>query len=372
MSGASVTLKTGVQGSGKTLSAVAELRDLLAKWEKNPEEKRPVFVHGIRGIQLDHAELPVYPVRGRPGDPYQKNRVGQPSEPVAVDWEAVPQGAHVIIDEAQYLFPPRATNAAVPAHVAWFAMSRQEGCTVVLMTQAPTSIDIDVRKRCGLHQHYSALYFSTSSVREWSNRVSPTCKDPDTSRVWKHDKAAYALYTSASIHTQGAKPRVPWWVVVPIVGLLVGVVALPFAFKTMKGVMTGKGLSAESVPSPAPAARPGGMFGGQSVPGLPGLPASGPVAVAASAPAEPASSAVLGCIFMQGKCRCIGSDGFAVVVARALCVESSREYSGLIPYPVKPQVRQVDYALSSSLPASAPHPETAARAVDSALANLAR
>lgn len=364
MSGASVTLKTGVQGSGKTLSAVAELRDLLAKWEKNPEDRRPVFVHGIRGLHIDHAELPIYPVRGRPGDPYQKNRVGQPSEPVAVDWEAVPQGAHVIIDEAQYLFPPRANNAPVPAHVAWFAMSRQEGCTVVLITQAPTSIDVEVRKRCGLHQHYSALYWSTSSVREWANQVSTTLKGPDTSRVWRHDKSAFDLYTSASVHTKGATPKVPWWVLVPIVGVVVGVFALPVAVKSLGGVMTGKGLS--SAPAPA----------GAHSASAPSSPVGFPFAVSASAPVFAASvpavfaSApveVLGCLYMRGQCRCVGSDGVVMQVSRQQCVESSREYTSLIPYPVK-RIPQ-DKALPVVAGASS---ATASHAVDTALANLAR
>ena len=50
-----IELNTGVPGSGKTLSMVQQLAALVGRWERHPEEARPIFVHGIPELSLPHA-----------------------------------------------------------------------------------------------------------------------------------------------------------------------------------------------------------------------------------------------------------------------------------------------------------------------------
>ena len=57
-----IELNTGVPGSGKTLSMVQQLAALVARWERHPEEGRPIVVHGIPELSLPHAAMPLLSV----------------------------------------------------------------------------------------------------------------------------------------------------------------------------------------------------------------------------------------------------------------------------------------------------------------------
>jgi len=357
VSGVTCVLKTGTQGSGKTASAVSELLDMVESWGDDSELKRPVYVHGVRDLAVEHFTLPVYPV-GRPGQDYRKNdRTGQPEESVYVDWSQVPDGAHVLIDEAQKLFPPRSLNAPVPDHVKWFELSRQVGSTVVLLSQAPTSIDVEVRKRCGLHQHYVHLWGRLRSVREWADGVSTSLKAPTTTRVWVVPSSVFGAYKSANVHSKGAVARLPVWVVVPVAALVLAVWAVPSAYRALGGAMGGGGLAARpGVGASAPAAA--------APPVLVAASSASPVA-AASAP-----SPVAACMSMGERCECIDAAGFRVELPRSECVQSAREYGYRIPYPTRPPVGEV--AASGVVLASAGQgsPDSAGAAVGRAMRDL--
>lgn len=357
MSGAVCVLKTGTGGSGKTSSAVAELLDLVESWGDDPALKRPIYVHGVRELTIEHFTLPVYSLARR-GQPYKPDdRTGQPAEPVYVEWSEVPEGAHVLIDEAHLLFPPRALNAPVPAHVAWFATARHLGCTVVLMTQRATSIDIEVRARCGLHQHYVTAMGPLRYVREWADGVSTSGKSPDTARAWVVPRRVHGMYRSANLHTKGAASKLPVWLVVPVGAVLLGIWAVPSAYRALGGAMGGGGLAARpGVGASAPAAA--------APPVLVAAASASPVA-AASAP-----SPVAACMSMGERCECIDAAGFRVELPRSECVQSAREYGYRIPYPTRPPVGEV--AASGVVLASAGQgsPDSAGAAVGRAMRDL--
>lgn len=326
-----ITLKTGIIGSGKSLSAVADLAALSDRWQTpaGEAERRPVYVHGIRGLSLPHKPLPIYPAGGRPGDPVQLDDKGRPSGAIAVDWSAVPEGSLVIIDECQDAFPPRATSSKVPEHVAWCQRSRHHAVDIVLITQHPRLIDSTLRTFVGKHEHYRRMFGGARAVvYEWDSCSDGLQYKSATKRLWGYPKRAFSWYTSADEHTKQAF-RVPAWAIVPVLAVVGGLYAIPNAFSTLTGAASGKGIAA-STPASAPA-----LPGLATLPGLP-APAEHPAQpTTADLPIQPARPKYAGCLTMRARCLCLDADGYEVPTEPAQCRQSAREYGAAIPYPVK-------------------------------------
>jgi|GEM_PF-5932950 len=246
-----MTLKTGVPGSGKTLTAVDELRALL---RGDPGSKgdalRPVFVHGIPDLALPVVPLPVFaPVSSHRGDRVQLRNA------LEVDWAVVPDGALVVIDEAQHIFPVRGAGAVVPGYVAWLNTHRHRGIDIVLMTQHPRLIDAAVRKLIGKHQHYRRLWGGSRHVcYEWdycSEALSGM--DQASKSVREFPRRAFSAYKSAEIHTKQSF-RKPLWLAVPVLAVIGGIAVAPKAYQVLNGAATGKGIGSGSAESSAPGA----------------------------------------------------------------------------------------------------------------------
>ena len=84
-----VTLVTGLQGNGKTLFTINEVKALAER------EGRAVYYHGITDLMLPWTAL---------------------ENPE--DWPDVPAGSIVVLDEAQKAYRLRANGSSVPRHVA--------------------------------------------------------------------------------------------------------------------------------------------------------------------------------------------------------------------------------------------------------------
>ena len=153
-----INLRTGTPGACKTLSAVEHLAKMIERWEKHPDEARPVFVHGVKDLALPHAPVPLI-----------EWREGQNKPPVMVpDWDAMPDGSFVLVDEAQSFFPPRSSASTPPPHVAWLNTHRHRGFDIEVITQHPKLIDGSVRALVGKHQHYRRLFGGQRSYcYEW-------------------------------------------------------------------------------------------------------------------------------------------------------------------------------------------------------------
>lgn len=166
-----ITLFTGSPGAGKTASLV----DYLSKLDGS----RPIYSDGLNGLTLPHI----------PCD--------------ASTWHKdLPDGAILVIDEAQRHWRPRGAAAKVPESIAELETHRHRGIDVYLTTQSPKLIDNNVRQLIGRHIHIRDTGILGRYWYEW-----PECND---SMSWKTcvnkkryslPKKAFDLYKSSSLHT---------------------------------------------------------------------------------------------------------------------------------------------------------------------------
>lgn len=288
-----IELRTGVPGSGKTLSMVEQLAKLNERWKKHPEEIRTVYVHGIPDLSLPHMALPLKLV--------QLTKTGAPQ--LVPDWELVPDGSLILIDEAQGCFPPRSAANAAPDHVAYLNTHRHHGLDLWLTTQHPRLIDHSVRALVGKHMHYRRLFGgSRAMVYEWdacSDSLSGM-KNAVTS-YWSYPKKVFEWYKSAEIHTK-QKFKLPIWVWIPVIGLAIGAYFIPKAYFVLSGGMSGKAITSEkkdASPSNAPGAKPA-----DSLP-----PAAAPLAKVEPVEIRPE---YVGCMASETKCSCMTSTGITI------------------------------------------------------------
>lgn len=193
-----LTLITGEPGGSKTLNTIKMI------CEGELYQNRPVYYFGIKELTLDWNELSK--------DDVQK-------------WFELPENSVIVIDEAQYHFPPRRTGTEQPTPVLEMSTHRHRGYDLFIITQHPTLIDASLRKYVGQHFHYERP-FSTNNPRRLQFQ---TCaNDPQdyharqtavTEKV-KLDKKYFGVYKSAEVHTHKFK--------VPKKVIMVGVAILLF------------------------------------------------------------------------------------------------------------------------------------------------
>lgn len=219
-----IELNTGVPGAGKTLSMVQELATLFKRWEKHPDEARPVFALGIPDLVLPHATVPLKSV--------QIDKAGSPR--LVPDWEEMPDGSLVLIDECQGVFPPRSSQSTPPAHVAWLNTHRHRGFDLWITTQQPKLIDASVRALVGRHKHYRRVFgMKRSVIYEWD-----ACSDSlggmnnAVKSYWPFPSNAYKWYKSAEIHTK-QKFKMPLWLGVLPLGLVLCLYFFPKAYSAI-------------------------------------------------------------------------------------------------------------------------------------------
>lgn len=216
-----ILLNTGVPGSGKTLSMVQDLSALFKRWQAHPEEARPVFVLGIPELALPHAPVPLKSV--------QVDKAGAPR--LVPDWDEMPDGSLVLIDECQGVFPPRSSQSTPPAHVAWLNTHRHKGFDLWITTQQPKLIDASVRALVGRHKHYRRVFgMQRSIVYEWdacSDSLSGMNNAVKT--YWPFPAGAFKWYKSAEMHTK-QKFKIPLWFGILPLGLVLCSFFVPKAY----------------------------------------------------------------------------------------------------------------------------------------------
>lgn len=263
-----IRLITGLPGHGKTLFAVAELLR-----ERAQDDSRPLYVDGIKGLTVPHSTID-----GR-------------------DWQSAQDGAIIVIDEAQRVFPTRSAGTP-PEHVAELARHRHRGIDLWLITQHPGNIDSFVRERL-IEEHIhvvrvmgsdSAMIYRWSEVQTDPRSIS--ARELAITTPWMYPKAAYSAYSSAVMHT--GKRRIPWRKVI-VAGLVVFVPAL---LATAYALMPGTGeqdtgaLPAASAASPTTTQSPPReltpeQWLAQYEPRIPSRPESAPAYDKMMATAEP-------------------------------------------------------------------------------------
>ena len=224
------TLKTGVPGSGKSLTLVDELRQACES--ENPPT---VYVHNIPNLALPHIPLPVFnPVVTQKGDDGKPMQVF--SRTLEVDWSAVASGSLVVIDEAQHVFPPRGSAGRVPGYVSFLNTHRHKPVLIVLITQHPKLIDGAVRKLISKHQHYRRLFGGGRHIcYEWDSCSENLAGFKEaTKRVAAFPKKAFTAYKSAEAHHK-PKFRLPLWMVVPLLAVAGLAWFLPDVYRIFTG-----------------------------------------------------------------------------------------------------------------------------------------
>lgn len=307
-----ITLKTGVPGACKTLTAVHELALLHLSYLKREGDFRPVYVHGIRDLSLPHFLL---------DDPTK--------------WDQVPDGSLVIIDECQSAFPPRSPSQKIPDHVASLNTHRHRGIDLVLITQHPKLIDQGVRRLVGKHQHYRRVFGGTRSLcYEWDH-----CEDSlaslktATKSFFSFPKDAFKYYKSAEVHTKQVFKFPVWLWLFPLVAVPLLALGGHRVFEAINGHSSAFPQSASSSYAVTPST---------SSPSIP---------IPHSSASSPAESFIVGCIKIKARCECVNNFGESTPVDYAKCLSSS-ERSGLL----------VRYSLSTGpvthSPDSEPHPSS--------------
>ncbi|RDI14220.1 zonular occludens toxin domain-containing protein [Comamonas sp. AG1104] len=194
-----MTLFTGNPGAGKTASMI----DLVMRELGN----RPVFVH------FDEAE------RIRPEQTLLAESLKIPHTRCnARNWfDEVPDGAVLLIDEAQGPFRPRGSGSAVPKAVQAFETHRHAGIDVFMTTQGPRLVDSNLRALFGRHVHIRDKGWMGRWWYEWTEcNTELNWKKCENKRRYKLPKRVFDFYKSANEHTKAPR-KIP-----PVLFLAVG------------------------------------------------------------------------------------------------------------------------------------------------------
>lgn len=188
-----ITLLTGLPGNGKTLHALAMIKELSEK------ENRPVFYSGIKDLKLPWTEI----------DPTK--------------WFECPTGAIVLIDECQTVFRPRSVGKEPPDYVSKLETHRHQGIDIFLITQHPLLADSAIRRLVGRHLHLIRIFGTqAATIHEWAscrdNCDKPAGRTDSIKKKWIYDKKAFEYYKSAELHTvkRNIPTRIYFFVLAPV------------------------------------------------------------------------------------------------------------------------------------------------------------
>lgn len=262
-----ITLITGAPGIGKTACTVSMIMDGLFG-------DRPLFVDGIPGLKLPHFPSP------EPADKWHQ-------------W--LPEGSMLVIDEAQRVFRPRANGSKVPPHVEALETHRHQGCDLILVTQHPGLIDINVKNLVGRHIHIRKTILGLR-LYEWSEVGQPGSKasrKDAIDRRYRLNRKVFGMYRSAVEHHKPLhrSSLAPYIAVLLAVAVVFAMLKLYRAFIAEKAPaeVTAVSSGSDSMPSPGKVdasqvtsvtvekgVAPGGVVPGQYIPRWPGRPETAP------------------------------------------------------------------------------------------------
>jgi len=242
-------LRTGANGSGKTLFTLKDVR------EKQLKENRPVCYNGRFDLVANFGWKKID----------------------AKDWQLEPDGTIFLFDECHNDFPKRGNTEAVPDHVKMLAEHRRRGFDFYLITQHPMNLDAFVRRLIGEPGWHSHLKRTPGAAMvsdlRWA-AVNPQCEKPGSGATGEitmrpFPKEVYGWYNSATLHT--AKPKLPRAVWVALACLLavpfLGYLAFSSFTQSISGKQTALGAPQAGASAPRPF-RPGSPPGGTRAPAV--------------------------------------------------------------------------------------------------------
>lgn len=317
-----IILITGQPGSGKSALCV----DMIAH---DPQFKnRPLFVGGIPELTIPHEPVP-------PVAEWTELRTAPEDVTLKLAYFTFPDGALVVVDEAQRIYRPRSAGSKVPAEVAAFETHRHTGVDFILLTQHPGLIDANIRKLIGKHIHISVTPFGRYRY-EWTKCGDPESKSDKEIAArsrYKLPKRAFSLYKSSEKHTK-IKTRIPGYAwlllvcIVAIVGIgyhLYGRIFNPARSETIEKIEQGaKGGVPGATPGGSPqAAKPILMTAAEYheafKPRVPGLFHTAPAYDDVTKPKQ--APIPVGCVrkVQDNSCRCIDQQGNRYATTAAQC-----------------------------------------------------
>lgn len=229
---ASISLLTGLPGSGKSLRMTQRIVELVEKGEH-------VYTCNINGINV-------------PG-------VTPWDDPT--DWQSLPTGAVLFVDEAQQFFRAR-RGGEPPDYISAMETIRHSGVRLVLATQQPNYLDTHLRGLVGFHEHLlrqsgkdSSFIFRNHQVMDEVRVGLKRIKTLYDHETWKLPTKYFEYYKSAELHT--VKYRMP---ALMKKVLIMGPIALLLALGTFGALFYkaySANASADELAETAPEAQPG-------------------------------------------------------------------------------------------------------------------
>ena len=211
----SITIVTGVPGSGKTLYTVSELLRAIAGSRtpavdsegRQVEIERKIYTN-INGLLLDHDVIDGNEEHGLRG------------------WHKwVKPGDYIVYDEFQKVWPPRPNGSKVPDDIQALDTHRHKGVDFILVCQHLMNVDRHILGLCDRHLHIRRVgNMSLAVVYEWDHASrSLLYKNALTKKPWRYPKDAYKLYRSAELHTKQRRkvPGLVWFILFGLVGAAV-------------------------------------------------------------------------------------------------------------------------------------------------------
>lgn len=171
------------------------LIQMLAELEKSAE--RPLFVMGIPDLKIEHIVAP--PVRE-----WTELRPSPEDPTLSLAYFTFPPNSILVVDEAQRVYRPRASSSKVPPEVAALETHRHTGLDIILLTQKPKLIDINVRELVGKHIHIRAglvgrFLYEWPHIADGESRLD---RADAARRKFTPPKKSFAQYKSAELHTK--------------------------------------------------------------------------------------------------------------------------------------------------------------------------
>lgn len=325
----SITLITGVPGSGKTLYCVSKLLQPIIGTQipvddddgRTVMHTRTVYTN-INGLQLDHELIDANGAWEWNKDSGDWDLDGSPGG--LHDWhEWAKPGSFIVFDEFQKAWPPRPNGSRIPPDVQALDTHRHMGVDFVLLTQNCLNVDRHILGLVDRHLHVRRVAnAAVAIVYEWDHASrSLLYKNAVNRSPWRYDKKAFQLYKSARVHTKQRRtiPGLVWFV---LFGLILFMFMGPTLYARINAKMAPAAASGASAPRPSFSALP------------PVSAASGalPSSVPGSVPLPPASAAsaaqVAGCVAAGPVCRCYDAAGHAVKVDADICQVETATDSG--------------------------------------------
>lgn len=197
-----IYLFTGSPGASKTLNVIKFI------CEDKAFKDRDIYYHRIKELTLPWIRL---------------------DEEEVMAWNTLPEGAVLIVDEAQYLMPVRDPRKPLPEWILKMSEHRHKGYDLVFITQSPMLLDAGFRRFVGRHTHIERV-FGMESARHltWEKCVTEIedyhkRKEAVVKRVG-FDKKYFGVYKSAEVHTH--KRKIPAKAFVPFVMLAAAICAI--------------------------------------------------------------------------------------------------------------------------------------------------